>query len=763
MAFHLPNNEKLRMYLKTAIMKFLILFLFIGCIGNSYAQKNTVYAIVKDIKSNQPIEGATILLLPSGKTVIADEQGRFLINDDIQQIQIASIGHESKVITKEQLVADNYTILLTDKKVQLSEVTVSSKAGDQYKPISKLDIKMRGINNSQEVLRMIPGLFIGQHAGGGKAEQIFLRGFDLDHGTDINIGVDGMPVNMVSHAHGQGYADLHFVIPELIDNVTFKKGTYYAEKGNFATTGFVDFKTFNVLPNNSIKVEGGMFNTFRTVGMFNLLSDKAKSKGQSVYIASEYMYTKGYFDNPQNFNRVNLFGKYYGALNKHNTLNFSASIFSSKWDASGQIPERAVAAGLIGFYGALDPNEGGKTSRTNINALLTTTLSNGGYIKNQLYYSRYHFELYSDFTFFKEDPINGDQIRQKEQRDLFGYNGSYHKTYSLGNVQLSSELGANIRMDKTNGTELSRTKDRDTITQALILGNISETNAAAYVNETFIFSPKFSINAGLRYDYFNDKYNDKLNSTTEKANASILSPKLSFYYHLNDHTQFYLNSGKGFHSNDTRVVVPQNGLKILPAAYGSDLGTVLKPSKNILINAAVWYLWLDQEFVYVGDEGVVEPSGKSRRYGADLSIRYQPFSWLYADVDLNYSHGRAVGQPKGQNYLPLAPHVTSIGGITVKTKPGINASLRYRYMADRPANEDNSVVAKGYFVTDAFVNFTKKKYEIGLAVQNLFNIKWKETQFDTESRLYNEPDPISEIHFTPGTPFSAKISFTYLF
>lgn len=751
------------MYQKTAIMKFLVLFLFIGCIGNSYAQKNGLYVTVKDIRSAQPIEGATVLLLPAGKTIIADEQGHFLINDDVQQIQVASIGYESKTISKEQLIAGNYTILLNDKKVQLSEVTVSSKAGDQYKPISKLDIKMRGINNSQEVLRMIPGLFIGQHAGGGKAEQIFLRGFDLDHGTDINIGVDGMPVNMVSHAHGQGYADLHFVIPELIDNVTFKKGTYYAEKGNFATTGFVDFKTFNVLPNNSIKVEAGMFNTFRTVGMFNLLNNKAKAKGQSAYIASEYMHTNGYFDNPQNFNRINLFGKYYGALNKHNTLNLSASIFSSKWDASGQIPDRAVDAGLIGFYGALDPNEGGKTSRTNINALLTTSLSNGGYIKNQLYYSRYHFELYSDFTFFKEDPINGDQIRQKEKRDLFGYNGSYHKTYSLGNVQLSSELGANIRMDRTNNTELSRTKNRDTTTQALMLGDIAETNAAAYVNETVTFSPKFSINAGLRYDYFNDKYDDKLNSTIGKANASIVSPKLSFYYHLNDHAQIYLNTGKGFHSNDTRVVVPQNGLKILPAAYGSDLGTVLKASNNILINAAVWYLWLDQEFVYVGDEGVVEPSGKSRRYGADLSVRYQPLSWLYADVDLNYSHGRAVGEPEGQNYLPLAPHVTSIGGITVKTKPGINASLRYRYMADRPANEDNSVVAKGYFVTDAFVNFTKKKYEIGLAIQNLFNIKWKETQFDTESRLYNEPNPVSEIHFTPGTPFSAKLSFTYLF
>lgn len=237
-----------------------------------------------------------------------------------------------------------------------------------------------------------------------------------------------------------------------------------------------------------------------------------------------------------------------------------------------------------------------------------------------------------------------------------------------------------------------------------------------------------------------------------------VNTKLSFFYHV-----IYLSIGKGIHSNDTRAVVVQHGLQILPAAYGSDLGTVLKPVKNVLINAAVWYLWLNQEFVYVGDEGSVEPSGKSERFGADVSLRYQPFYWLYADVDVNYSHGRAVNEPKGANYLPLAPHFTSIGGITVKTKPGVNTSLRYRYMGDRPANEDNTVVAKGYFVADAFVNYLKKKFEIGLSVQNLFNVKWKETQFDTESRLQNEPAPVSEIHFTPGTPFSAKLSFTYLF
>lgn len=746
----------------------MLFLLLVSCFCSllSSAQTATVSGTVVEGKTAVPVEGASVTLQPGGQTVVTDERGRFSFRPAgaVASLTVSSVGHQTVTLSMDAFGKTNGVVSLSPTAVQLSTVTVSAAAGEQYRPVSNVDIKLRGINNSQEVLRMVPGLFIGQHAGGGKAEQIFLRGFDIDHGTDISIGVDGMPVNLVSHAHGQGYADLHFLIPELIDNVNFKKGTYYADKGNFTTTGFVDFRTANALPANTVKVEGGLFNTVRTVGLFNLLNREARAKGQSAYVASEYMYTRGYFDNPQDFRRFNLFGKYYGALGKNHVLNFSASTFSSGWDASGQIPDRAVESGLIGFYGAIDPNEGGTTSRTNTNAVLTSTLNNGAYFKNQLYCSKYKFELYSNFTFFKEDPVNGDQIRQKENRDLFGYNGSFHKTGYLGAAQVATEAGVNIRMDRTRGSELSRTKDRTTTITPLMLGDVSENNLAAYLSETFLFSRRFSLNAGLRYDYFSNQYRDRLNgNAVGKANASTVSPKLSLYCHPSQTVQVYFNNGRGFHSNDTRVVVPQNGLQVLPAAYGSDLGTVLKPAKNLLVNAALWYLWLDQEFVYVGDEGVVEPSGKSRRYGADLSVRYQPVRWLYADVDFNYSHARAVDEPKGADYLPLAPTFTSIGGLTVKSTKGINASLRYRFLGDRPANEDNSVVAKGYFVTDAYLNYARRNYEVSLSVQNLFDVRWKETQFDTESRLYNEAAPVSEIHFTPGTPFFAKLSFAYSF
>ena len=635
----------------------------------------------------------------------------------------------------------------------LPSVTVSRSPGQQLSAISKTDIAARKLNNSQEVLRIVPGLFIGQHAGGGKAEQIFLRGFDLDHGTDIDITVDGMAVNMVSHAHGQGYADLHFVIPELVENVQFKKGPYHAEKGNFATTGHVDLRTKNILRQNMLKLEAGMFDTYRGVGMVNLLSEKMQQKGQSAYFASEYMFTNGYFDSPQDFNRLNLFGKYYGRLNANNTLDLSVSSFRSRWNASGQIPERAVNEGLISFFGAIDANEGGETGRSNVNAQLVTKLKNDNRLKNQLYYTAYDFELYSNFTFFNVDSINGDQIKQKEKRSLIGYNGSY----TVDNTIFTTEIGASIRYDRTEDSELSRTKNRTQLITPLKLGNINELNTAVYLDETVRLNEKFSINAGLRWDGFYVGYLDKLNNNTKsKAQKGILSPKLNFYYYPNERTSIYLTTGKGFHSNDTRVVVQTAAREILPAAYGADLGIILKPARNLLLNAAAWYLYLEQEFVYVGDEGVVEPSGKTRRQGLDVSVRYEPLKRLFIDMDANYCYARAIDQPKGENYIPLAPVFTSTGGITYKSNIGLNGSLRYRYMYDRPANEEKSVVAKGYFINDLVLNYTRPRYELSLTVQNIFDVRWKETQFDTESRLQNEPHPVSEIHFTPGTPLFIK-------
>ena len=750
-------------------MKSLLLsFLFLIIELTAYAHLGSLEGRVTDAANGLPLRGVSVQLVGIGKAMVTDELGQYrfiVLVASAYKLEFSYIGYAPHV--QDLVVADELTTkvqtVLTVAPVTLSTVTISGLKAHNQQLISSLDIRIRPITNSQEILRIVPGLFIGQHAGGGKAEQIFLRGFDIDHGTDIRLSVDGMPVNMVSHAHGQGYADLHFVIPELVETVDFKKGPYTTDKGNFTTAGWADLKTKTTLESSFIKLEGGQYGTFRAVGGLDLLGQKGKEKNRSAYLASEYSYSDSYFENPQKFKRFNLQGKYHRHLSANTNLTLTGSTFWSKWNHSGQIPDRAVASGLTGFFGSVDPTEGGQTSRTNFNAETVTVTPKGYTIKNQFFYSNYNFELYSNFTFFFKDSINGDQIRQKEKRDLFGYNGSVARTNYIEGVSFTSTAGVQYRQDLTRGTELSHTKNRTETLERQQYGNINEINAGAYVDELIQFSDRFSVNAGVRLDYFRNQYEDLLLAPLSKkqSTSAIISPKLNLYYTINPGLQLYLNSGKSFHSNDTRVAVTENGRKTLPPAYGADAGTIFKPFPKLLVNAAAWYLWLQQEFVYVGDEGVVEPSGKTRRYGLDLSMRYELTRHLYADLDLNAARPRAIGIETGQDYLPLAPTLTSVGGLSVRNAGAWSGSLRYRYMGARPANEDNSIVAKGYFVSDLQVNYTKSRYALGLSIQNLFNTRWKETQFATESRLKSETVPVEEIHFTPGTPFSAKLSFTY--
>ncbi len=434
--------------------------------------------------------------------------------------------------------------------------------------------------------------------------------------------------------------------------------------------------------------------------------------------------------------------------------------FTSKWNASGQVPDRAIATGLVGFYGAIDDTEGGHTSRQNATVELKTKMFNGGTLSNQLFYSKYKFELYSNFTFFKVNPVTGDQVRQKESRNILGYEGSYQKELQLGQIKTVIKSGIQIRYDDINDIELTRTKDKLINVDVLMNGDIDESNIGAYYSQRFSFTKKVDVTGALRTDHFANRYSDNVNATVLAASSTIFSPKLNIDYRVSDKVWLYLYNGRGFHSNDTRVAVQQNGKKVLPPAYGSDLGAVLKLNKKMLVKTALWYLWLDQEFVYVGDEGVVEPGGKTRRFGFDLSARYELSANLFADMDISLADPRATGVQRSESYLPLAPVFTSAGGLTYKKTQGWNGSFRYRFMANRAANETNSVVARGYLIADAAIHYTRPKWEVGISVQNLLNSKWKETQFETESQLRTETKPVSEIHFTAGTPFFARVSCT---
>ena len=715
---------------------------------------------VVDAVSRQPLEYVSVAADAGAKT-ITDQYGNFNITlpKNESSVTISYIGYTATTIKIEK--NQDIKIELQKDILNLKDVVVlQSNSITKFNTLSKIDLDLKPVKNTQELLKLVPGLFIAQHAGGGKAEQIFLRGFDVDHGTDVQVSVDGMPVNMVSHAHGQGYADAHFIIPEIINNIDFGTGPYYTQHGNLNTAGYVGFSTFNNIPDSRIQVEGGRFNTFRTLAMIDLLK-KNKDK-QSAYIAGEFNYTDGPTINKQFFRRYNVFGKYNLAISKRTQLTASASSFGSNWDASGQIPDRAVQDGSIDRFGSIDPTEGGNTERQNASIILAHSFNNGTVWENHAYYSRYIFSLYSNFTFFLNDPVNGDEIHQAEKRNILGYLSKLNHQYNFNNWSLHSTYGAGLRYDATKNSQLSYAVKR-VFLDDIKLGDIKEANVFAFVQQQ-IGSGKWLIDAGARLDYFHFNYFDKLTAVQNPSQVkTIISPKINIQYTINPTVQLYIKSGKGFHSNDTRVVTANKGKEILPAAYGGDIGVILKPNKNFLLNIAVWYLKLNQEFVYVGDAGIVEPSGKTRRQGIDIIARYQFSKNVFANVNMNFTKPRAIGAGKGQDYIPLAPTFTSTGGIFYKATKGFNGSLTYRYIKNRPANEDNSITANGYFLMDASVNYTQPKYEVGLAIENAFNIKWNEAQFATESRLRDETESVNELHYTPGNPFFARIKFAVFF
>ena len=729
---------------------------------------------VFDAATRQPIAYASINA--GNKATITNETGSFriLLAQDTATLTITCIGYDIQNI---KVVANGSALIVLMKKgnFDLKEICIMPEANNaSFHTLSCLDLSLRPVNSSQDLMRLVPGLFIAQHMGGGKAEQMLIRGFDADHGTDMNISVDEMPVNMVSHIHAQGYADLHFLIPETVASYDFGKGPYYIDKGDFATAGYLNYNTKDAPDRNLLSVEAGQFNTFRVAALISLLSDKVKQKGTNAYLAGEYNYTDGPFDFAEHYKRFNLFGKYTTLLNAANKLSFSASAFSTGWRASGEIPERAVAANttaidangnavilpaatpVIGRFATIDSTQGGNSTRYNAIAKLNTDLKNNLNMQNQVYYTHYTFGLHVNSTFFADNNTDGDLRQQHESRDMFGYNSTLSKVNYWGNSStLTSVLGLSTRFDHTYGTNYTHVTPTDMLLDVVTRGDIRQNNSALYMDET-LQNGKWLLNAGARIDHFNFGYHDST------QNKTVISPKINIQYTANQQMQLYIKAGKGFHSNNAIAVIDNNGLQILPAAYGTDLGLNWKPAQHLYINAALWYMYLEQEFVYT-DDGTIAPGGKTKRAGIDVSARYQLAKWLYADANINLARARFADSTANTGYLPLAPTFSSTGGFDFKFNNGINGGISYRYLHNRPGNNTNTLTADGYFVTDLKMNYTQHKYELGLSIENLLNTQWNEYEVETLSQLRNEPAPVDQMSFTAGTPFFAKLHIALFF
>ena len=744
------------------------------CSSAAQAQTTaTLRGTVADSLSGQPLAGVSVGLEGQPGGTATDALGNFRLGGlaaGTYRLRAGALGYRALALPLTLAAGETRAVrlVLPTMALNLSEVTVSQPRdpNQSLAAISHIDQLLRPVNSAQDLLRLVPGLFIAQHAGGGKAEQIFLRGFDVDHGTDFAVSIDGLPVNMPSHGHGQGYADVHFVIPETVEQLKVYKGPYTARFGDFATAGAGEFLTKTRLNASQAKVEVGQFDTYRGLVLLDLLGHEQRhlfsKKAESAYVAAEYLYTNAYFDQPQRFKRFNGLAKYTGQLSDKTSLTLLGSYFTSSWNASGQIPERGVREGLISRFGSIDPSEGGRTSRTNASVILTTALPHAAVLRQQAYYSRYNFGLFSNFTFFLNNPKNGDEIYQTDHRDIVGYTGTYDRDDQLGSRTLHTTFGLGTRVDATDVALLSAV--RRVVMDTTLSGRVNEQNVNAYLDETLPLTERLTLNAALRADVFRFRYRDQrtaADSVSGRATAARVSPKLNLYYQLTPGAQVFVRSGFGFHSNDARGVVRgTSGDNVLPRAIGYEVGSTFKPVPSLVLNVAAWALHLQDELVYVGDAGITESTGPTRRFGLDLAARYQLTARLFADLDLNYNRGRQVAAPAGANFIPLAPSFTSIGGLTFKARTRFNASLRYRYIHDRPANDDGSITARGYFLLDGVLSYTTPRFQVGATAENLLNVKWNQAQFATKTRLPTEPvgTSVNELHFTPGTPFYLKLN-----
>ncbi len=519
-----------------------IALLLLGSFSESVAQSATLKGSVTDSETGIPIDNVVVSIKQINTHSHTDSSGNFLFLNvapgtyDVDFNKIGYLRNNAVVtIANGEIKIINITMVfhaLTLPAIGIEIDRPVTAASSTY--LSKLDFENRPKNSAQDMLKLVPGLFIAQHAGGGKAEQLLIRGFDCDHGTDVATYVDGIPVNMPSHGHGQGYEDLHFLIPETVAGMEIFKGPYSPLYGNFATGAAVRFNTLDSLQDNIIQLESGFVPEVDDIAAFRglaMLKMPVISTKISSYFATEVINNRGYFEESQQFKRVNVFSKTTFDINQFSKLQFSVSGFGSSWNASGQIPERAVKNGLITRFGSIVNTEGGTTQRNNVNLIYKTLLGSSEFV-SQVYACDYKFKLYSNFTFFFDDPINGDEIEQVDQRTVRGFNAHYTIAHPLGKLKNSFTMGVSFRADDIEN-ELWHSKNRMRLA-ARARANIIERATGLWANEIFRFNDHFRLELGARFDYFIFDVEDLLPTDSLRTNYSgynyqtLVSPKINF-------------------------------------------------------------------------------------------------------------------------------------------------------------------------------------------------------------------------------------------
>lgn len=634
----------------------------------------------------------------------------------------------------------------------------TSDAASQGVVTSKL-LASRPTLRPAEVLEFVPGVIVSQHSGDGKANQYFLRGFNLDHGTDFATFVDGMPVNMPTHAHGQGYSDLNWLIPELVDRLSYRKGPYGAEEGDFASAGTARIRLFDSLPKGVASVTVGENNYRRAV----LANSTKLTTGQLLY-ALEGAENDGPWDHPEKFHRLNGVLRY--SLAEGNTKSsLTAMAYAAHWNSSDQVPQSAVDSGLIGRFGTLDPTDQGRTKRFSLSYDLLHAMDDGDF-KLNAYAIQSELKLVSNFTYFLDDPVNGDQFEQAERRKLVGLTTSRSWNTTLAGHESTNTLGLQLRHDRIDPVGLYAAKDGQRLPTNDRQSSVQQTSVGLFAENATRWTPWFKSVAGLRADQLHVDVSQTTNLDAGEKTASLATPKLSLIFGPWDKTEYFVNYGQGFHSNDARgIVSTTDPAPALVRSKGFELGLRSELIPGLQTSLALWQLKLGSELVFVGDAGVTEPTGASTRHGVELNNHYVATPWLLFDLDLAASQAR-FEEPQGDapnegRHIPGSVDTVASLGATVTDLGDWFGQFQLRYFGPRALIEDNSQRSKSTTLAYARVGYKiTKDLKLSLDVFNLFDRKASDIDYYYESRVSPTADAVSDIHFHPVEPRTFRFTLS---
>ncbi|WP_426339468.1 TonB-dependent receptor [Pseudoduganella sp. S-14] len=630
-----------------------------------------------------------------------------------------------------------------------SQLGVADSAG--MGSVSQRQLETRTIYRPGELLEATPGLVASQHSGEGKANQFYLRGFNLDHGTDLRTTLDGMPVNQRSHAHGQGWTDLNFIIPELVARLDYSKGPYNASTGDFSSAGATAINYASRLPQAQASASAGQNGYGRA-----LLAGSRESGDQgSLLYAVEAVHNDGPWARGDDYRKLNAVLRYSEGF-ANNGYTLTAMAYRGAWNATDQIPQRAVDRGLLGRFDGIDLTDGGQARRFSLSAAWArsddkhSTRANAYIINNRL-------ELFSNFTYFLDDPVHGDQFAQPDRRVTSGFDVSHSWHEHMDDMAWSTTLGLQAQNDNIFNA-LQHTQARQVLA-TVRADHIVETSAALYLQQRLRVTPWLRGEAGVRLERY------RFAVGQARAGDTLASPGISLAFGPWERTEFYLNAGRGFHSNDARgVTQAQDPATPLARSRGLEFGLRCEAVKGLQTALALYRLDFDSELIYLGDAGSTEAGRPSRRHGIEFSNYYKPFKWLSLDADLAFARGRfRQAAPEGERIPGAVEGVAQLAATLTPPGPW-SGSLRLRWFGPRPLVEDNSVRSKASATVNGRLAYKlAARATLELEGFNLANRQVSAIDYFYQSRLGGEAEARADIHFHPIEARSFRLSLNYAF